>query len=165
MTAGYERFSTVADVLQRAKELSPRTLIVDIEPLVAWWDGGQEALDSGVASTVSQLSGLPGLSVLCFSTNSARRPSRLPAGSGAQVVYLASAGKPLQTAQYESLPAPGIVIGDQVLTDGILARRLGYEFLHYCPDPAEMPIGPRMLRYGGRPFLPFVFPQPRSMRS
>lgn len=162
MTAGYERFGTVAGVLQRAAELSPRTLIVDIEPLVAWWDGGQEALDSGVASIVGQLGGLAGLSVLCFSTNSARRPSRVPAGAAAQVVYLASAGKPLQIGPYRSLPAPGVVIGDQLLTDGILARRLGYTFLHYCPDVGGMPMGPRLLRYGGQPLLPFVFPGSRS---
>ena len=157
MTARYQRFASVGDVLRRARELSPGTVIIDIEPLVAWWDGGQEALDSGVARVVNELRVLPGLRVLCFSTNSARRPSRLPAGEAAQVVYLASAGKPLQTAQYRSFPSPGVVIGDQVLTDGILARRLGYAFLHYCPDPAGMPIGPRLLRYGGRPFLPFLF--------
>lgn len=162
MTGHYERFAAVSDVLRRVRELSPKTVIIDIEPLVAWWDGGQEPLDSGVASIVSELGGLPGLRVLCFSTNSARRPSRLPAGVAAQVVYLASAGKPLQSAPYQSFPAPGIMIGDQVLTDGILARRLGYAFLHYCPEPAGMPIGPRLLRYGGRPVLPFLFTRPGS---
>jgi predicted HAD superfamily phosphohydrolase YqeG len=157
VTAGYERFATTGDVLQRVSELTPRTVIVDIEPFVAWWDSGQEPLDSGVATTVSQLGGLPGVSVLCFATNSARRPSRVPVGAAAQVVYLASAGKPLQIAQYRSLPAPGVVIGDQVLTDGILARRLGYAFLHYCTEPADMPTGPRLLRACGRPLLPFLF--------
>jgi predicted HAD superfamily phosphohydrolase YqeG len=162
VTAGYERFATTGDVLQRVSELSPKTVIVDVEPLVAWWDSGQEPLDSGVASMVSQLGGLAGVSVLCFATNSARRPSRLPVGATAQVVYLASAGKPLQIAQYRSLPAPGVVIGDQVLTDGILARRLGYAFLHYCPEPAGMPTGPRLLRYCGWLALPLAFRKPRS---
>lgn len=165
MTVGYERFSTATEALRRARELAPGTLIVDVEPLVAWWDSGQEPLDSGVASMVGQLGGLAGLSVLCFATNSVRRPSRIPAAASAEVVYLASAGKPLQLAQYQSLPGPGVVIGDQVLTDGILARRLGYRFLHYCPEPAGMPIGPRLLRYCGRPLLPLVFRGARSAIS
>ena len=162
MTSGYERFASVSDVLQRARELAPRTMIVDVEPLVAWWDSGQEPLDSGVARMVSQLGAIAGASVLCFATNSARRPSRVPAGAAAEVVYLASAGKPLETAQYQSLPGPGVVIGDQLLTDGILARRLGYTFLHYCPDPASMPMGPRLLRYCGWLARPLVFPQAQS---
>jgi predicted HAD superfamily phosphohydrolase YqeG len=165
VTAGYERFASASDALRRAGELAPKTVIIDVEPLVAWWDSGQEPLDSGVARTVSQLGGLAGVSVLCFSTNSARRPSRVPAGAAAQVVYLASAGKPLQIAPYQSLPLPGVVIGDQLLTDGVLARRLGYAFLHYCPEPAGMPLGPRLLRYCGWMFLPFVFHRPRSAHT
>jgi hypothetical protein len=106
---------------------------------------------------VSELGQLGGVSVLCFATNSVRRPSAVPAGAGAQVVYLASAGKPLQIAPYQTMPTPGVVIGDQVLTDGVLARRLGFAFLHYCPDPASMPIGPRLLRYCGQLVLPVVF--------
>src|SRR5262245_45167621 len=114
---------------------------------------------------VSQLGGLAGVSVLCFATNSARRPSRIPAGAAAQVVYLASAGKPLQTAQYQRLPAPGVVLGDQVLTDGVLARRLGFTFLHYCPEPASMPIGPRLWQYCGRLALPLVFRKARPANA
>lgn len=165
MTAGYERFASATALLQRARELSPRTAIVDVEPLVAWWDSGQEPLDSGVASIVSELGEPGGVSILCFATNSARRPARVPVGAGAQVVYLASAGKPLQIAPYRSMPAPGVVIGDQVLTDGVLARRLGFAFLHYCPEPAGMPIGPRLLRYCGSLALPLVFRGPRSLHE
>ena len=157
MTGGYERFASASRLLQRARELSPKTAIVDVEPLVAWWDSGQEPLDAGVASMVSELGELGGVSVLCFATNSVRRPSAVPAGAGAHVVYLASAGKPLQIAPYQTMPAPGVVIGDQVLTDGVLARRLGFAFLHYCPDPASMPIGPRLLRYCGQLVMPVVF--------
>lgn len=164
MTGQYERIATPDEVVRRATQLSASTIVVDVEPLVAWWDSGQEPLDSGVASMVSQLGELDGVRVLCFATNSARRPSRLPAGTAAKVIYLASAAKPLQIAQYQSLPVPGVVIGDQVLTDGVLARRLGYAFLHYCPDPAGMPLGPRLLRYCGWPVLPFLFRRPPPAR-
>lgn len=162
MTACYERFDTASAVLQRAEELAPRTVIIDVEPLVAWWDTGQEPLDSGVARTVRRFGGLAGVSVPCFATNSARRPSRVPAGETVQVVYLSSAGKPLRIAPYQSLPEPGVVIGDQLLTDGILARRLRYAFLHYCPEPAAMPIGPRLLQYCGWLALPFMFARRRG---
>jgi predicted HAD superfamily phosphohydrolase YqeG len=162
VTAHYESFASASELLQRARELAPKTVIVDVEPLVAWWDSGQEPLDSGVASMVGELGELGGVSVLCFATNSARHPSRVPVGAGAQVVYLASAGKPLQIAPYRSMPAPGVVIGDQVLTDGVLARRLGFAFLHYCPEPAGMPIGPRLLRYCGQVVLPLVFRRQQS---
>ena len=51
--------------------------------------------------------------VVVFATNSARRPSAVPACDGLQVRYLASAGKPLRTAPYHDLPRPGAVAGDQ----------------------------------------------------
>jgi predicted HAD superfamily phosphohydrolase YqeG len=158
----YERSAEPHDLLRRARELSARTIIVDVEPLVAYWDSDQEALDRGVAQVVSQVAPDPAVLVVCFSTNSARRPSAVPdAGasyqSGPRVVYLASAGKPLRIAPYKDFPRPGVVIGDQVATDGLLARRLGYTFLHYSPDLAHAPAGPRLMRDLGRPLRSLLF--------
>ena len=34
------------------------------------------------------------------------------------------------------------VIGDQVATDGLLARRLGYTFLYWSPRLASVPLRP-----------------------
>ena len=48
-----------------------RTLILDVEPLIAWWDSGQQALDRGIAEVLGQLDKVPELRVLVFSTNSA----------------------------------------------------------------------------------------------
>ncbi len=45
---------------------------------------------------------VPSVRVVIFATNSARRPSAVPACDGLQVRYLASAGKPLRTAPYHS---------------------------------------------------------------
>jgi hypothetical protein len=158
----YERLAAADDLLRRARELSVRTIILDVEPLVAYWDSGQEALDAGIAQVLGQVAGVPGLAVVCFSTNSARRPSApVPRGGDPRVVYLASAGKPLRTAPYRDFPRPGAVIGDQVATDGILARRLGYAFLHYCPRLAHAPAGPRLLHDLGRPLQPLLFARPR----
>jgi hypothetical protein len=158
----YERLAAPRDLLRRARELSVRTMILDVEPLVAYWDSGQEALDAGIAQVLGDVAGAPELRVVCFSTNSARRPSAPvgPAGHP-RVVYLASARKPLRTAPYRDFPRPGAVLGDQVATDGVLARRLGYAFLHYCPELADAPAGPRLLHDLARPLEQLLFTRPR----
>jgi hypothetical protein len=157
MRSGYERHTELDDVLDRARRLSLRTMIIDVEPLVSWWHNTQESLDWGVAMVVGKVAMLPTLRVLVFATNSARRPSAIPAGRGIEVSYLASAGKPLRTAPYRDLPRPGAVVGDQVPTDGLLARQLGFTFLHYQPRLAGVPLGPRLMHRLGRLAVPVLF--------
>jgi predicted HAD superfamily phosphohydrolase YqeG len=144
-------------VLACAGKLSLKTLIFDVEPLIAWWDSSQESLDRGIAMVVGELSSVPQVRVVVFATNSARRPSTVPTGQGVQVIYLASAGKPLRTAPYRALPRPGAVVGDQVPTDGLLAKRLGYTFLYYGPALTGVPAGPRLMHRLGRLALPLLF--------
>lgn len=156
MGTSYDRLANLEDISGYTSRLSARTLVIDIEPFVAHWDSGQEELDDGIARVLDFVATIPGVLVVCFATNSSRRPSALEGAPGVQVEYLASAGKPLQVTPYRRFPRPGIVIGDQVLTDGLLARRLGYTFLHYVPERATMPRGPKLLsRFGGlvRPVL------------
>jgi predicted HAD superfamily phosphohydrolase YqeG len=157
MTSRYERHADLDGVLDRASELSVRTMIVDVEPLVSWWDKGQESLDQGVARIVGKVSALPAVRVLVFATNSTRRPSAIPAGRDLEVIYLAYAGKPLRMAPYRGLPRPGAVVGDQVPTDGLLARRLGFTFLLYQPPPDDVPPGPRLMHRIGQLALPLLF--------
>jgi predicted HAD superfamily phosphohydrolase YqeG len=145
MSAAYEQLTELRAVLARARELSLRTMIFDVEPLVAWWDSSRESLDRGIATIVSELGQVPDVRVLVFATNSARRPSAIPTVPGVRVVYLASARKPVRTWPYRGLPRPGAVVGDQVATDGLLARRLGYAFLHWSPELTGVPLGPRLL--------------------
>src|SRR5262249_27123819 len=104
MRSAYDRVATLDEVLRRAGELSPKTLVFDVEPLVAVWDGGQDALDQGLTSVLARAKAIPGVQVVCFSTNSARRPSAPPAADGVQVEYLALAGKPLRTGYYRAFP-------------------------------------------------------------
>jgi hypothetical protein len=85
---------------------------------------------------------------------------RAPAPDGQaqrQVLYLASAGKPLRSKPYRGLPRPGLVVGDQLPTDGLLARRLGYGFVHYQPDLPGTPRGPRAMRMLGHTLRPILF--------
>jgi predicted HAD superfamily phosphohydrolase YqeG len=163
--AGYEQLTGLSGLLTRARELSLRTMIFDVEPLVAWWGSGQQALDDGVAAVAAQLGQLPQLEVVVFATNSARRPAVVPAVPGVRVRYLVSAGKPLRTAPYRGLPGPVAVIGDQLLTDGLLARRLGCLFLHWDPPLAAVPAGPRLLQLLGRLARPAVFGRARPPRG
>ena len=59
MRAAFERATGLGDVVRWAGELAARTMIFDVEPLVAYWDGGQEALDQGMARVLSEVSVLP----------------------------------------------------------------------------------------------------------
>jgi predicted HAD superfamily phosphohydrolase YqeG len=161
MRPAYDRLATLDEVLRRAGELSPKTLVFDVEQLVAHWDSGQEALDEGVRSVLARARAVPGVLVVCFATNSLRRPSAQLAGDGVRAEYLASAGKPLRTGYYRGFPRPGVVIGDQLATDGALARRLGYAFLQYHPDQRSLPVGPRLMDWGGQLVRPLLFARPR----
>ena len=161
MRSGYERLAGLDEALARVRQLSVETVIFDVEPLIASWDSSQQTLDRGVTEVLSRAAAVPGLKVICFSTNSLRRPSVIPAGTEARVVYLAAAGKPLRTSWYRDFPRPGAVIGDQVATDGILARRLGYTFLQ-CRPTDDLPAGPRMMHGLGSLVRPLVFTRHRG---
>ena len=82
------------------------------------------------------------------------RSSRRP---GQAVMYLASARKRCGPRLSRNLPRPGVAVGDRAATEGILASRLGYTFLHYCPQLTDVPIGPRLIQRGGRLVPPFLF--------
>jgi len=160
----YVRITGLSDLLAKARELSLRTMIVDVEPLVAPWNSSQESLDQGIARILGEVGTVPSMRVVVFATNSARRPSAVPACDGVQVRYLASAEKPLRTAPYQDLPRPGAVAGDQLPTDGILAYRLGFTFLHYAPELAGVPFGPGLMHRWGELVRPLLFRRPAAGR-
>lgn len=157
MTLAYEQFADEQDLPRNLRQLAAKTVIFDVEPFVATWDSSIDALDRGIARVVEQVAALPELLVVCFATNSARRPSSVPDAPDIQVRYLASAGKPIQTRPYADFPRPGVVVGDQIPTDGILARRLGYTFLHYRAQLRGAPLGPRLMNGCGQLLRPLVF--------
>jgi hypothetical protein len=156
VTGAYERVTSLAELFARVGELAVETLIFDIEPLVAPWNGGQQGLDRGVAEILGRARTVPSVRAVVFSTNSARRPSvfppAVPDGDRLRVEYLASAAKPLRIAPYRDLPRPGAVIGDQLPTDGILAYRLGYD-----PPYDHVPLGPGLMHRWGRVVRPVLF--------
>jgi predicted HAD superfamily phosphohydrolase YqeG len=157
MTVPCARFTAAAEIPQWISETGTRTIIVDVEPLIAFWDTGPSALQVGVAGFLDQVTAATTVRHILFATNSARNLPALPVVPGTGVGYLTSARKPVRTAPYRDLPRPGMVIGDQVATDGALAWRLGCFFLHYCPDLPGIPLGPRLMRALGRPMQQFLF--------
>ena len=157
MRGHYVRVTGLGDLFAKARELSVKTMIFDVEPLVAPWHSSTESLDQGIARVLGEITAVPSVRVVVFSTNSARRPSSVPAPGGVEVRYLASADKPLRTAPYEGLPRPGAVAGDQVPTDGLLAYRLRFTFLHYMPRLADVPLGPALMHRWGELVRPLAF--------
>jgi len=164
VAGNYVRITGLSDLFAEARELSVRTMIFDVEPLVAPWHGGQKSLDQGIARILGDVSTVPSIRVVVFATNSTRRPSAVPACDGLQVRYLASAEKPLRTAPYQDLPRPGAVAGDQLPTDGILAYRLGFTFLHYAPELAGVPLGPGLMHRWGELVRPLLFRRSAAAR-
>ncbi|HEY3716092.1 MAG TPA: hypothetical protein VGL39_16315 [Jatrophihabitantaceae bacterium] len=140
-----------------------RTVIFDVEPLVAFWDTDELTLDRGIVTVVSRAAVLGDVQVIGFATNSLRWAAVDQAAGG--VFYVSAERKPMRLAPYRSLPSPGVVVGDQVATDGVLARRLGFAFVHYCPRLDRIPVGPRLMRQLGRPLRPLLFDRTSSESS
>jgi predicted HAD superfamily phosphohydrolase YqeG len=162
VTPGYESITGQQDIPARVSRLGARTVILDVEPLVAYWDSSPAELDAGIVTMIAAMAPIAGLRALCFATNSDRSPSvPVSAPPGLAVRYLASARKPLRVAPYQDLPRPGVVVGDQIATDGILARRIGYSFLHLRLPPEQMPAGPRLLSGCGEALRPLLFGRSR----
>lgn len=158
MKAGYQRLTDIGDAFDVARRVRARTVIVDVEPLVAAWRTDQGVLTAGLADVLGRIAVDPGeLRVVVFATNSPRRPSVVPRVAGLEVRYVAMAHKPLRLDPFRRLPGPVVVIGDQVATDGLLAWRLGYRFLHYVHDQAAVPAGPRLMGVLGWPLRRLLF--------
>jgi predicted HAD superfamily phosphohydrolase YqeG len=162
MKVAYAQLVELDGVLEHVIDAAPRTVVFDVEPLVAIWDTDETSLVQGVTTILGRIAAeTTGVQVVVFATNSRRQPPVVPECPGVRVLYLAAAAKPLRTKPYRSLPRPGVVVGDQVATDGVLAWRLGYSFLHLRPDPAIVPLSPRIMNHLGRPLRPLLFTRSR----
>jgi len=150
MKVRYTRLADLDGVLAHITSLAATTVVFDVEPLVALWDTDRRSLVLGVEGVLDRVAvEAASVEVVVFATNSRRRLSAVPARSGLRVLYLPAAGKPLHIAAYRRLPRPGVVVGDQVATDGVLAWRLGFSFLHCRPHTAAVPLGPKLMNQLG----------------
>lgn len=162
MRVAYRSVADLTEVTAWLTELHARTVVFDIEPLVAYWDGDDTALADGVEHVLDKVGAVPGIEVIGFATNSLRRLEVAADRDGVRVFYMSSARKPFATRAYRGLPKPAVLVGDQVATDGLLAWRLGYAFAHVEHGPRRAPRGPRLMKRIGRPLTPWLFGRHRG---
>ena len=154
---GYERFSEWPALFDRIRELRPKTVVFDVEPLIAHWNTDEAAARRGIEAVLDEHLEAAGVETVVVATNSWRRLPPLVASPGLSVGYVRRACKPLRVAPYKDLPRPGVVVGDQLAGEGVLARRLGYRFLHWAPALASIPPGARLVKSLNRPLARLLF--------
>jgi predicted HAD superfamily phosphohydrolase YqeG len=157
LRARYDECTSADGAVRCIAEHVPRTVIFDVEPLIAYWNTDTITLDEGVSRFIARTADIAGLQVIGFATNSHRRPSAMLAPSNVHVLYEAGALKPFRIGLFRDLPRPGVIVGDQIATDGVLAYRLGYAFVRYRAEYTSLPLGPRVMGMLGCPLRPLLF--------
>ncbi len=153
----YDRLGEWRHLFDRIRELRPRSVIFDVEPLIAHWKTDEIAIQRGVGAVLDEHLESAGVETVVFATNSWRRLPPLPEKVGPSVEYVGRARKPLRVAPYRTLPRPGVVVGDQVAGEGVLARRLGYHFIRWAPVLDSIPPGVRFVMYLNDPLARLLF--------
>jgi hypothetical protein len=135
--------------MSMAAELRTRTLVVDVEPLLSPWGAAPESVFAATAAFANEsIAHIPSLKCLFFATN-ARMPFIKTFETDSRFIFISAAHKPWRTNYLNGCPKPITVIGDQVLTDGLLAYRLEGNFLHWRSRCA-VPLWPRVQMMAGR---------------
>jgi predicted HAD superfamily phosphohydrolase YqeG len=163
MRVEYRQVDDLGDVVRWLTELGSRTVIFDVEPLIALWDTGEDILREGVDTTITEILAVKDIEVIGFATNSLRHLQIHPDHDGVQAFYISRAVKPFATRRHRRLPRPGALVGDQIATDGLLAWRLGFAFAHVQHSSSRHPWGPRLMYHLGRPLTSRLF-QPDQNR-
>jgi predicted HAD superfamily phosphohydrolase YqeG len=128
----------------------PTLLIVDVEPFVLRWDSSPTEFVSGVRRIHHNIaSQCPSIARVIFASNARRLWERLAVQTAPSIDIVSRAHKPWRTSYVPEDSQRITVIGDQLLTDGLLAWRLNGTFIHLQPDP-PMPWWPRLQTSLGR---------------
>jgi hypothetical protein len=144
-------------VVAAVAELRPATLVVDVQPFVAPWGCSLEDMASRVIALSRHLvEAAPKLSTLVFATNAWLTFRVKHLGECPQVTLVGTACKPWRTGYLSDAPRPVVVVGDQVITDGLLAFRLHGQFLHWQVD-GRTPWWPRLQAIAGDLIVKRVF--------
>ncbi|GAA2809934.1 hypothetical protein GCM10010522_29770 [Kribbella solani] len=139
----YVRSST-EDAISTCLGLRPAVLILDAEPLLIDWSAPDGAWNSRWHEVLSRAVD-QGVGAVVVVTNSRRDLSGLIQplpDRGTSVRLVRRARKPWTTRRTLGLSAAagsGVVCGDVSLTDGLLATRLGFTFVHVqAEDPPPL---------------------------
>ena len=145
----------IEEAVTALDEVGAATVILDVEPMIARWHAPAEVYIDGACAFLDAIAdGAPGVSAVVIASNSSR--ARPPVAAAVPVALRVAAGKPWRTDYLRGISRPVAVIGDQVLTDGLLALRLRGVFLHWHHD-LPVPWWPRLQRLAGRFVRPLAF--------
>ena len=132
------------------RALAPRAVAIDVEPLLVAWHESDDLIGERLATLRGELAGIPSLELVVLVTNSDRPAPDVP-DTGLRTAWIADARKPFTADRLRELHAgPWAVVGDQRLTDGLLARRLRGVFLSVADGTAAAPWWPRLQARVGR---------------
>ena len=127
-----------------AARLETCTLVVDVEPLLAMWGAPiGEVIAGAIALAHAMAAEVSSLRCLVFATNARMSLPKTLELAHLRITFVSAAGKPWRIGYLANSPRPIAVIGDQVVTDGLLAFRLGATFLHWQSHD-NMPFWPRV---------------------
>ncbi len=131
------------------------TLILDVDGTVARQGAPPDEFERAVNSAIDDLEGHPRVDRAIALTNGAERgvPRMVSRGN-----------KPWTTRRRLGIGRSDqvVVVGDQVMTDGVLAWRLGGVFIHLVIDDREEPLAQQRMRRRGRWFGPLLFKTPEG---
>jgi predicted HAD superfamily phosphohydrolase YqeG len=155
------RYLTAPDleyIASLVADLRAATVIVDVEPLVVPWSSvSSAAFVNGATELCTLISAKSSVvSSIVFASNSRKARAPLPQCIRPETTVVQGAGKPWRTSYVCGLTRPVVVLGDQLLTDGLLAWRIGADFIHVIFD-FSAPWWPRIQHAAGRPMANFLF--------
>lgn len=137
-------------------------LIVDVDGTLLPFDGVRAA-DPAVGR-LRELLAARHPHAVCVATNASGAVRLEAEYAGVPVSYVRRANKPWTRRAVLDLPCATpdepcrrAVVGDQVLTDGLLAVRLDAVFIHVVSPGAHEPPGSRLMRLLGRLLTPLLF--------
>jgi predicted HAD superfamily phosphohydrolase YqeG len=129
------------------------TVLVDVENTIAPYTPTKTQLAQSLRMAIKELEQVESLKRVWFLSNSSLVRVDTPT-SRLEVRVVPRAGKPLLRRSLLSeidLDRGHLAVwGDQPLTDGLLARRLGATFLYQSARMAGEPAWPRLLRFMGQ---------------
>jgi predicted HAD superfamily phosphohydrolase YqeG len=145
---------TIAELREVVASLEVATVVVDLEPLLIDWAAHDDQLSNALVSFATDVL-QRGQSLLVIS-NARRRLPSVVCVRGRLVRIICRAKKPWQLRLFRACRRPLMVVGDQLLTDGLLAWRLGVPFVRWRPR-TSVPWWPKFQSQAGRLIGPVLF--------
>lgn len=134
-------------------------MLLDLDNTVLPYRPSPQVIGELAILVQSVLMQLPANVRIVMSTNTGNHPQSIAqALTGAGIRLIEDAGKPrLRRIRRMSGGDPTVVVGDQPLTDGFIAWRLGVPFILVPGCSESEPLWPKMMRIAGTLLLPLFF--------